>query len=405
MKLSTAQLTYCTNIHAGETWPDHFAALQKNFPVIKKSVAPDQPMGIGLRLSHLASLELIKPANLAVFKQWLQEQDAYVFTMNGFPYGGFHNTSVKDQVHAPDWTSNERVAYTSRLFLILKDLVPREMDGGISTSPLSYKPWYGSKQQMADAMETATKNIMTVAEILIHLRLEEGVMMHLDIEPEPDGLLETGEEFINWYEDHLLPLALITLGKKYALNATDAEKLIKEHICLCYDVCHFAIGYEPHADVINTLAAKKIKVGKIQISAALKALLPADAEERVAVTNAFAAFNEPTYLHQVVAKTRNDLLRYPDLPVALLDKDNTQTTEWRAHFHVPIFTEALGLLQTTQKDIEEVLAIQKKQPFTNHLEAETYTWEVLPDALKLPLNDSIVRELNWVKECLTPTRL
>ena len=29
--------------------------------------------------------------------------------------------------------------------------------------------------------------------------------MHLDLEPEPDGLLETGEEFINWFENDFLP--------------------------------------------------------------------------------------------------------------------------------------------------------------------------------------------------------
>jgi hypothetical protein len=399
MKLASGHLTYCTNIHAGESWPDHFAALQKNFPDIKKSVSPDQPMGIGLRLSHIASLELIKKDNLQLFKQWLTENNAYVFTMNGFPYGGFHHTRVKDMVHSPDWQTNERVAYTSRLFLILKDLLPKGMEGGISTSPLSYKPWF-SKAEWAKVTATATQNMISVLDVLIHLRLSEGVMMHLDIEPEPDGLLETGREFIDWYEQQLLPLALIYLAKKFSLGAAEAEKLLKEHICLCYDVCHFAIGYESHQDIISELAAKGLKVGKIQISAALKANIPSAATEKSAVMEAFAKFNEPTYLHQVVAKTAEGLLRYPDLPEALTDSDNPAVREWRSHFHVPIFVEQLGVLQTTQSDIVEVLNIQKKQPFTNHLEAETYTWEVLPDELKLPLNPSIIRELNWVQDCL-----
>jgi hypothetical protein len=400
MKLNTAHLTYCTNIHAGETWPDHFAALQKNFPSVKQAVSPDQPMGIGLRLSHIASLELLKKEQLQAFREWLTANDAYVFTMNGFPYGGFHHTRVKDQVHAPDWTTNERVAYTSRLFLILKDLLPKGMQGGISTSPLSYKHWFASAADQKMAMETATKNMLSVLDVLIHCRLADGVIMHLDIEPEPDGLLETGREFIEWYEQHLLPMALLYLAKKFSLAAPEAEKLLKEHICLCYDVCHFAIGYEPHQLVIDELNAKGLKVGKIQISAALKAKLPAEQTARQAVINAFAAFNEPTYLHQVVARTNTGVLRYPDLPEALADSRNNNVTEWRSHFHVPIFVEELGVLQTTQSDIVEVLKIQQATPFTDQLEAETYTWEVLPDALKLPLNPSIIRELNWVKQQL-----
>ena len=103
-------------------------------------------MGIGLRLSNEASLELIKKENLSEFKEWLKEQDAYVFTMNGFPYGGFHNTIVKDQVHTPDWTTVERVDYTLRLFHILSALLPDQMDGGVSTSPLSYRLWFKQKK-------------------------------------------------------------------------------------------------------------------------------------------------------------------------------------------------------------------------------------------------------------------
>ncbi|MEJ7680387.1 MAG: hypothetical protein WKG06_21540 [Segetibacter sp.] len=53
---------------------------------------PDASMGIGLRLSNIASVELAKEKELKDFQQWLKENNAYVFTMNGFPYGGFHNT-------------------------------------------------------------------------------------------------------------------------------------------------------------------------------------------------------------------------------------------------------------------------------------------------------------------------
>jgi hypothetical protein len=397
MKLTAGHLTYCTNIHAGENWADHFNALKLNFPEIKKQLSPDAPMGIGLRLSNIASIEILKDNNLPEFKQWLQHNDAYVFTMNGFPYGGFHNTIVKDQVHVPDWTTNDRLDYTLRLFNILASLLPKDMEGGISTSPLSYKHWFKSEAELSKAKFEATENILRVTAELNSIKQKTGVTLHLDIEPEPDGILETGKEFIEWFENDLLPQGISYFKNELNLSAAQAEDIIKDHVNLCYDVCHFAIGYEPHEAIINELAQKGIKVGKIQISAALKASF--DAASRQAILTAFEKFNESTYLHQVIARLSDgSLLRYPDLPEALAATDDAK--EWRAHCHVPVFSQDFGLLQSTQSDIITVLNIQTQNPFTNHLEVETYTWEVLPDALKIPLNQSIIRELEWVKNQL-----
>jgi len=389
MKLNNAHLTYCTNIHAGETWADHFQALKQNFPKIKKQLSPDEPMGIGLRLSNIASMDVLKENKLHEFQQWLKDNDAYVFTMNGFPYGGFHNTVVKDLVHAPDWTTDDRLNYTLRLFNILSQLLPDGMDGGISTSPLSYKPWYPDLQDRKQATTIATKNVIKVAEWLYQIKQTTGKLLHLDIEPEPDGFLESGREFISWFEDELLKS-----------ETSLSQEQLKQHINLCYDVCHFAIGYEPPQQIVDELNDKQIKVGKIQISAALKAPMPA-VDERTSLIADISKYNEPTYLHQVIAKcTDGNLLRYPDLPQALADSNNPLVDEWRAHFHVPIFVEDLGLIKSTQSDIAQVLDIFKNNPFTNHLEVETYTWEVLPDGLKVPLDESIVRELQWVVEHL-----
>jgi len=389
MEINAAHLTFCTNIYAGESWLAHFAVLKASFPILKAQLSPEKPMGIGLRLSNLASIEILQENHLEEFKQWLASVGGYVFTMNGFPYGGFHHTRVKDQVHAPDWTTAERLGYTIRLFNILAQIIPEGIDGGISTSPLSYKPWFSNAEEREIATTTATENILKIAEELRKIKDRTGKILHLDIEPEPDGFLESGPEFIDWYENVLLKSGKLT------------EDIIKEHITLCYDVCHFAIGYEPHAEIIDELKNRGISIGKIQISAALKAKLPEAVSERNAVIDELARFDEPTYLHQVIAK-QNDgtLVRYPDLSNALAYKENMNATEWRAHFHVPIFVEDMGLIQSTQSDIKAVLDYHKSKPFTNHLEVETYTWEVLPISLKAPLNDSIARELHWVKNIL-----
>jgi hypothetical protein len=402
MQTPYGHLTYCTNIHAGEHWQEHFAALQKHIPEVKKHVSPEHSFGIGLRLSNTASIELLHHHSLETFQHWLEENHCYVFTMNGFPYGGFHHTNVKDNVHLPDWTSTDRLVYTVRLFQILSTILPRGMTGGISTSPLSYRHWH-HKEIRDEVFKTATTHILEVVEALIELKQTTGKSLHLDIEPEPDGLIESGEEFIHWYEQWLLPMGIDYLKKTLGYGASQAEEAIREHVQLCYDICHFAVGYEDPQSIIQQLEHKDIRVGKIQISAALKVAMPSGSKAREPIASAFAAFNESTYLHQVVALQQDGVKRrYPDLPLALKEVFDLSVKEWRSHFHVPLFIPHYEVLQATQSDIQEVLTIQRQRPFTEHLEIETYTWEVLPESLKLPMDESIVRELQWVERILDP---
>ena len=35
---------------------------------------------------------------------------------------------------------------------------------------------------------------------------------------------------------------------------------------------------------------------------------------------------------------------------------------------------------------------------TNHLEIETYTWDVLPNQMQTDITNSIIREINWVRK-------
>ena len=399
MKTTYGHLTYCTNIHTGETWPDHFAQIKEHVPGIKKAVSPGDAFGIGLRLSHTASLELRKEENLKTFQHWLKEQDCYVFTMNGFPYGGFHNTVVKDKVHAPDWTTAERVQYTIRLAQILAALLPDGMEGGISTSPLSYRYWHDEEKTPA-VFETATLHVLQVVEQLVQIKKQTGKLIHLDIEPEPDGLLQNGDEFFNWYINYLIPFGTIYLKDKLNCSETEAAAMLRDHVQLCYDVCHFAIGFEDPSAVLKRARENNIKVGKIQISAALKAVL-GNNEKREAVINAFKQFNEPTYLHQVIARQEDGSLKYfSDLPPALEKANDPLMVEWRSHFHVPLFIQDYGVLQSTQEEIVTLLSKQMEAPFSSHLEVETYTWDVLPQQLKLPISQSIIRELKWVMTTL-----
>lgn len=390
-------LTYCSNIHPGEKWADHFQALRDNLPFIRQQLAPGQPFGLGLRVANEASLELSKPEVIGAFRQWLDDNDIYVFVINGFPYGGFHNTVVKDDVHTPDWTTTDRLAYTKRLFNILAELLPADMQGGVSTPPLSYRLWWKTEAEKQRATETATSHILELLDELIRIEKITGKLLHLDIEPEPDGLLDNTDDFVNWYTNTLLPKGTIHLVEKYDIDGETAGELILRHIQLCYDICHAAVGYENPEDILDSLNEVGIKVGRIQVSSALKVNFASEREIKV---KAIETFDEPVYLHQVVAKHQDgNQTHYPDLKQALLDWNDSHE-EWRVHFHVPLFVNTYGVLDSTQGDIVKTLGIHRNAPFSSFLEVETYTWGVLPEDMQKPIGESIVREIEWVKKVL-----
>lgn len=399
MKLDHYHLTYCTNIHPGERWSEVQASLQTYLPPIREALAPDQPFGIGLRLSQRATEDILAGKQLEHFRTWLAENNYYVFTMNAFPYGGFHRQRVKDEVHRPDWTTPERLQYTLRSFDVLAEVLPDGMEGGISTSPLSYKLWHADASALDLVRAKATRQLAQVAEYLYRLHQTTGKLLHLDLEPEPDGLLENTQEVIDYFNNWLLPQGITYLQQQLGIRPDEAERCLRTHVQICYDICHFAVAYERPREVFSRWQQAGIKIGKIQISAALKALLPAAVAERKAVTQAFASLVESTYLHQVVARTTDEqFVRYDDLPNALRHIAELHIREWRTHFHVPIFVAEYGALAATQSDIRDVLDMLREEPLTQHLEIETYTWEVLPPEIQLGLDESIIRELRWVQE-------
>ncbi len=398
-------LTYCTNIHPGESWDEVFANLQQYLPVLKAKLSPEHPFGVGLRLADVAARELLAGDTLAQFQNWLNQQDLYVFTLNGFPYGEFHRQVVKDQVYAPDWSKLERVDYTWRLATILAALLPEGTDGGISTVPLSYKPWWTTKTARESVLHQSSLNLAQITAHLVRIRAETGKLLHLDLEPEPDGLIENTAEVIDFFQEWLWPKGGASLAKILGISPQSAQSQLQEHIRICYDTCHFAVEYEKPASVFAHLQAAGIAIGKIQLSAALQVKLPTDIQKRTVLVERLRPFAESTYLHQVIERQQDDMLhRYRDLIDALPYLEQSKAQEWRTHFHVPIFIRDYQLLQSTQEDIITVLELLQQNHACQHLEIETYTWEVLPPQMKMDLLASIQREYEWVVSKLKPSR-
>lgn len=389
-----AHLTYCTNIHPARGFAEVWASLEQHALPLKAALSPAEPFGIGLRLSGEESRELLEGDTLTRFKAWLIEHGLYVFTMNGFPHGPFHGEPVKAQVHAPDWRTEERVAYTLRLVDALAELLPEGVTGGISTSPLSYKAWVDENDK--EVWRRLTENVVRVAEYLAKLHDERGVRIHLDLEPEPDGLLESMAELVTFFETWLLTYGAEKLAERLNISEEAAKEALLTHTQVCFDTCHVALAYEDPADVLARLNALGVRVGKVQLSSALE-LGPRNRD----IARDLGPYNEPVYLHQVIQKNADGTLtRFPDLPDALARPVAADAELWRVHFHVPVFLEQTETFGTTQRTILETLELLQRERFTEHLEVETYTWSILPDALRLDLTASIERELRWVRDAL-----
>ena len=389
-------LTYCSNIHPGESWRDHFEQLKLYLPELKQRLSPDQPFGVGLRLSAAAAKELLENAGIEELNQWLDAEGLYLFTINGFPYGSFHHSRVKDNVYAPDWGSEQRLSYTLDLVKILAELLPEGIDGGISTSPVSYKYWDRDDKAEVELIGTACRQLAEVAYQMGVIQKESGKELHLDIEPEPDCLIENSAETVRFFRDYLRPKGIEHLVEHYGFDRDTAEELLKNHIRVCYDTCHFAVEFEEPVDAIRRLTEAGIRIGKVQISAALKAELGSSEEERLAFRDQLQEYVESTYLHQVVERRKDGSLRqYRDLPDALPHITDPDAEEWRIHFHVPIFTGQMGRLHSTRDHIVSGMKPLLENSDCRHFEIETYTWEVLPDSLKVDMVDSIEREFRW----------
>jgi hypothetical protein len=180
------------------------------------------------------------------------------------------------------------------------------------------------------------------------------------------------------------------------LSRSAAADTLRHHIGVCYDVCHAAVEFEEARARLEMFRGKGISIPKLQLSSALKVA-------RVSRESAdqLRPFDEPVYLHQVVAKKDGSFKRYLDLPEALADLDANLRSEWRIHFHVPVFLPEMQHFSTTQDFLRQILALHLEQPISEHLEVETYTWDVLPERYRgTPVAKAIARELNWVKEQL-----
>jgi sugar phosphate isomerase/epimerase len=381
-------LTYCMNVHPGESWDDILKAIRAHVVPLRESIAPGRPFGLGLRLSH-AAVEAATPDAVAQLKALLEAHDLYVFTIIAFPSGAFQGARVKEHVYQPDWRSVERRDYTLRVADIAAHLAGAGETLSISTVPGSYGSWIETE----DDVRLMVEHLMDVVAHLVAIEARGGCRITLGLEPEPDCFLQTTPDVLAFFAGPIR-----NIGEPYICNLLDdntlkSHDIIRRHLGICFDTCHLALQFEKLDQSLHALADAGILISKVQISSALHMCHTADARQ------ALQAFIDPVYLHQVKIRSsaHANLKSYPDLNVALKATAADAGEAWRIHFHVPLYFKSYGALDSTAGELSSAFFEALKAVAAAHLEIETYTFDVLPPELRaLGIDQSLAREYDWV---------
>jgi hypothetical protein len=385
-------LTYCMNIHPGESWEAQLAAIHEKCALLRQMIKPDEWFGLGLRLSAQAVEDLaenpeLRRSMIDVFA----DNELYAFTVNAFPYGKFHNGPVKENVYAPDWRTPERREYTFDVCDILSEWLPQGIDGSISTVPCSFKSWIHEH----GAITLMANNLASVVAYMAALREDTGKEIHLGLEPEPSCYLETTADTVRFFKEVMLTEGVAEIRRLRGCTASQAEEMLRRHLGVCFDTCHVALQFEDPLETLKTYAAEGIRISKVQLSAALST--PNTAEGR----NALEPFVEPVYLHQVKGRAKDGKIHsWVDLPEALDELETRpDIEELRVHFHVPLFFPGADPLASTVTTLTPDFFREIKKGATSHVEIETYTFSVLPPEFHPgDLVRSISREYIWAME-------
>ncbi|MEO1235255.1 MAG: metabolite traffic protein EboE [Planctomycetota bacterium] len=381
-------LGYCTNVHAGESFGEMRANLERFALPVKRRVCADRPMGVGLWFSNRALREVGDGGRAADLRGWLEGRGLLAYTLNGFPFGDFHEAVVKARVYEPHWADDARLEHTLGLAKLLAELLPDGAgEGSISTLPIGWPASFcGTAEGFETQAERAADRLMRLVHGLARLELDTGKHIHVCLEPEPGCVLETAAGAVGFFE-------------RYLLGGPDDES-VRSYLRVCHDVCHSAVMFEPQADAVETYRDAGIGIGKVQLSSALRVDFDAsDTAAREEARRKLASFDEPRYLHQTSVRLDDGRVNsYVDLGDALADPawEDRIHGEWRVHFHVPVFAEAMGPLSTTRHEIGELLG-SLGEGEVQHFEAETYAWDVLPKAEQADdLSAGIAEELGWL---------
>ena len=180
---------------------------------------------------------------------------------------------------------------------------PRAVDGGVSTAPLSYKPW------MADAGRGRTWATITRQRRARRRSARAPATRQRRAHPPRHragaGLLAREHRRVGRVLRAVaVPAGAPTLAAAARDRRAQATRHLQDHIRLCFDCCHFAVEYEDPGRRARALQRRGIRIGRVQLSSALRVRFPRPNAAAMPWRRALQPFADTTYLHQVVERQR-----------------------------------------------------------------------------------------------------
>lgn len=399
---------YCTNVHAGTDLAQILANLKGCALRVREHLGK-QELGIGLWFSQSAALEMLsgsrveKERRIEEFRDGLSQMGLVPYTLNGFPQKDFHQSVVKHRVYEPAWWEPQRLEYTKQLVSILHELLPTGVGGSISTLPISWSHTDDSLGEVGlTVQQQAADQLLELAIHLNELYEQTGRRIVIALEPEPGCLFTDHASLRTYYE---------RFWSEPAIDANRAA-IARRYLTICHDICHSAVMAEDQKLAIELDRQLGIRVGKVQVSSAIRVdWVGKSPEERALALEQLGLFAEDRYLHQtLVIKSDGSKELFEDLPKLLTRVRNGQMQwvdgcQWRIHFHVPIYAERLGAIDSTRGEILKFFDCVREHgdwfDGSEQYEVETYAWSVLPKSLASEsLDVGISRELRWLEEAM-----
>lgn len=340
------RIGYVSNAFPGETMEELVATVTGPLRRVRDRLCGVGPLGLELRLSAAGAAELSEsPAKRERLCEALAAGGFEVVSFNAFSPSAFNSRRVKEDAYRPTWLEIERSGYTRRVADIFAEILPLGGSGSVSTSPGSFKAFDEGEELLTPIAEAYAE----MAHYLAEVEERRGRHILLSIEPEPGCTMETTEELIDFFERRLL-----TAGR---------QRLATQRGC-------------------------------------------SQAEDREALTE-LARFSSSPYMHQIVGVDAEGraCLREADLPKLLAGSvpfDGCR--ELRVHFHLPLYLERLGELDTTALEARSAVRYVVEHGLCDTTILETCTWKLLERYPGLVgeggVEEAVAEEIRWACERL-----
>ena len=223
-----------------------------------------------------------------------------------------------------------------------------------------------------------------VAELAV-LETRTGRRIQLALEPEPDCIWDTAADCARLFNEELPELADIP------------ESRIQRHLGVCLDTCHQAVIFDSPTASLQQLIEAGVPVAKVQVSAA--PIFPCTIDGLAQAET----FVDACYLHQTAIRLPDHTVRrFADLPEAIAAaRQLPESSQLRTHFHIPLCVESWETMQSTRRELDSAFWQLASKAGITQFEAETYTFDVLPSALRQrSVAENVAAELRWMHQAL-----